>query len=362
VVCDGSPRILIVGDASSIALEQWVIEMQARGHEVRVMSPVPAREALAGVTVGTEAGPRIPLVRFVARILRIRSEITLFRPDVVHGHGALDYALWAVLSGFRPVLITAWGSDVLLGPSQSARSGFKVRFALRRATYVTATSRHLLEQAEKSAGRPLAGEVLHWGVDLDTFHSPDTRDERPVTILSVRQHTPLYNIDVILRAFARVHAAAAPVRLALAGSGPETESLKALATELGIADAVDFLGWVDQSDLPDLYRRSDIYVSVPSSDASAVSNMEAMASGLPLVLSDLPSAREWVRGDVEGELVPAGDADALARSLERLATDSGLRTMLGSNARDRVEQLGPRKGQMDRASDLYCELAEVARS
>lgn len=358
---DGKPRILIVGDASSIALEQWVSEMQERGHEVRVVSPAPAREALAGVTVGTEAGPRIPLVRFVARILRIRSEGKRFRPDVVHGHGALDYALWAVLTGFRPVLITAWGSDVLLGPSQSAKSGFKVRFALRRATYVTATSRHLLEQAEKAAGRPLAGEVLHWGVDLDAFHPPDPREERPLTILSVRQHTPLYNIDVILRAFARVHAAA-PVRLAVAGSGPETENLRALATELGIAEVVDFLGWVDQSDLPDLYRRSDIYVSVPSSDASAVSNMEAMASGLPLVLSDLPSAREWVRFDVEGELVPAGDVEALAKSLERLATDSSLRTMLGSNARDRVERLGSREGQMDRASELYCELAEVARS
>ena len=153
-------RILIVGPARSIALEQWVSEMVRRGHDVLVMSPDSPREAIAGRCETTEAGPRIPVIRFLSRIRHIRRRIRESRPHVVHGQGAFDYGLWAVLASSHPTWVSCWGSDVLLRAKESWANRVKVRTALRGADYVTATSAHLLEEAESIARRTLGGEVI----------------------------------------------------------------------------------------------------------------------------------------------------------------------------------------------------------
>jgi glycosyltransferase involved in cell wall biosynthesis len=354
-------RILIIGPARSVALEQWVEEMEARRHTIAVLSPDVPRQALERLTETTEAGPRIPFVRFVARILRIRAAVRAFAPDVVHGHGASDYGLWAVLSGHPCVLVTCWGSDVLIQPHRSRSLRRKVTYALRNADYVTATSETLLAAARELAGRELAGEALSWGVDTAVFAPrPAPREDGHVLFLSVRALEPLYNIDSIVRAFARLAADDPRAELVIAGRGSQADDLAALAQQLGVSERVRFLGWVDQADLPDLYRSADVYVSVPASDASAVSNMEAMASGLGIIVGDLPSTREWVRPDVDGLTVVPGYVDSLYAAMSRMSADADLRLRLGSSARERIVAIGEREQLMDRASDLYAELAAGA--
>lgn len=352
-------RILVIGPARGIALEQWVQEMLERGHEVAIMSPDTPRPALAGLCEATEAGPRLPLVRSIARILRIRRNVRSFRPDVVHGHGALDYGLWAVLSGHPAVLVSCWGSDVLVAPTRSARSRWKVRYALSRASYVTATSQTLLEAARAVVGRRIPGEVLPWGVDTATYRpvEPPVSDT-PFVFLSIRALEPLYNVDTIIRAFARVAPRHSSARLVVAGKGSLAHELERLAHDLGIAHAVRFTGWVDQRELPEVYRSAHTYVSIPTSDASAVSNMEAMASGLAIVASDLASTREWIRDEQEGLLVESSSVEETARAMLRLVEDAQLRERLGRAARSRVVEIGERSTLMDRASELYAELAQ----
>jgi hypothetical protein len=132
-------KVLIVGSAQSIAFEQWVTEVVARGHVVRILSPNTPRPAIAHLCETTESGPRLPVLRFIMRIRRIRRTIREFKPDVVHAHGAGDYGFWVALARFSPTLVTAWGSDVLVGPQLSRLMRIKVRTALRAADYLTAT-------------------------------------------------------------------------------------------------------------------------------------------------------------------------------------------------------------------------------
>jgi len=351
-------RILIIGPARSIALEQWVDEMTHRGHEVAIMSPDVPRPGLAALSDTTEAGPRLPMLRFISRLFRIRRKVREFKPDVVHGHGALDYGLWAVLAGHNPSLVSCWGSDVLVAPLRSRRLRWKVRYALRQADYVTATSVTLLDAAEQLAGRKLLGEAISWGVDTSTFYPAEPNAGRQATVfLSVRALEPLYNIDTIIRAFAPIAEMHSSARLVVAGKGSQDKRLEGLARELGISDSVRFAGWVDQNQLPGLYRSADVYLSVPSSDASAVSNLEAMASGLGIIASNLPSTREWIRDGLEGLLVQHGDVDSLHEAMVRLMNDSRLRRRLADAARERVVSIGQRSRSMDRASDLYERLA-----
>ena len=83
----------------------------------------------------------------------------------------------------------------------------------------------------------------------------------------------------------------------------------------GVIDRVEFGGRVSQADLPRWYRKSDLYVSPSHVDGSSVSLMEALACGLPALVSDIPANKEWVQEDRNGWLFPDGDADALAEKI-----------------------------------------------
>jgi glycosyltransferase involved in cell wall biosynthesis len=140
-------------------------------------------------------------------------------------------------------------------------------------------------------------------------------------ILSCRLHKPLYRIDAIVRAFAQAAPLLPGWLLEVAAAGEQTPALHELAQSLGVADRVEFTGLLNTLELARAYRRSALFVSVPESDGTSVSLLEAMAAGCLPVLADLPANREWVREGENGLLV-AGDTsaalvDALAQALLR---------------------------------------------
>lgn len=337
-------------------MAQWFAAMRERGHELRLVSPAVPRPELVGVTVPSEASGGSGGAALPARIRNIRRQAEDFGAQIYHAHYATDYAFWLALSRLRPLMVTCWGSDVLLHQPPLAR--FKRRVGLRAATLVTATSRFALDRALHFARPGTRGEVVHWGVDLEEFHPAPAvaREQRPFTVVSLRNLRSLYNIDVVIRAFAAALGGSGAV-LRIAGDGSERTALEALTAELGIAEQVAFLGMIAQHQVAEELRGADVCVSVPSSDASAVSNLEALASGTALVASDLPSTREWVEPGVSGILVSPRSIDGLSRALAELAFDDSGRARIASAGHRTALDRAARSVQMDRASALYDELA-----
>lgn len=240
---------------------------------------------------------------------RIRALMRQWSPSVVHAHQVNSVA-WHAVRAARgspvPVVLTLWGSDVLTLPSRSPLHRWMVRSALRGASAWTADARVLLDAAAQIAG-PCAGIRREWipiGIDAPPPGS-QTRERR---LLSCRLHKPLYRIDAILRAFASLPASRADWVLEVAASGEQTPALQQLAAELGVSERVEFSGMLNAAALWRAYRRSAVFVSMPETDGTAVSLLEAMAAGCLPVLSDLPANREWVETGHNGLLV-----DDLAR-------------------------------------------------
>ena len=302
-------------------MAQWVEAMRKRGHDVLLVSPNEPRPELSEYTVASEDEGAPGPFRFPARILRIRRLAKEHRSNVYHAHYATDYAFWLALAGLRPLLVRSccWGSDVLL--RHNALTRFKRLVGLRAADFITATSNFALNRACRIASRRVRSEVIHWGVDTEKFH-PTERSERTgkITYLSLRNLYPLYNIDVVVRGFAK--AARSDAQLRILGDGPMRWELEALAVSLGVADSVRFLGVLPQQRVAEELGKADVCISVPSSDATAVSNLEAMASGVPLIASALPSTREWVEPGGTGLLVTPCSVDQLADAISLLADDS----------------------------------------
>ena len=185
--------------------------------------------------------------------------------------------------------------------------------------------------------------VIRCGVDTAEFTPvPPTRREPPV-LLGVGRLVPKKGFDLLIEAAARLRAAGCPVRVRIAGGGPERDRLVALASARGIAADVEFLGDQSNAAVRNLLADADLFV-LPcrvdgdgDRDGIPVVLMEAMAAGICVVSGDLPALRELVAHERTGLLVPPGELDTLVRIIEHLLKHPERRAELSAAGRKRVE-------------------------
>lgn len=348
-------HVCLLGHAPSIHLQRWASAMAERGFRVSVISA--EAQAIPGVDVHVlpPAGPlgwfgRVPAVR------RLLAELV---PDLVHGHYITSYGMLAALCARPPIVLTAWGSDILVSPHERAAVRWLTGRVLRRAALITADSRDVLEAI--AAYRPRARlEEVFWGADTERFVPwPPGRKPAGFHVASLRAWEPNYRIEAIVEAAARLRASG-PVTLHLFGGGSGAAALRAQVARLGLDEAVVWHGQIDAARLPGLMAACHVSVSVPASDATSVSLLESMACGLPVVVSDLAANRQWVTGE-GGAVVDGADPAAIAAALAALRDDPARAAALGLHNRAVVEARASSRVQMDRMAELYRELLAQAR-
>ena len=196
--------------------------------------------------------------------------------------------------------------------------------------------------ADDLAARGLRGpaaRVIHPGADVD-FFTPDAallRAAEP-TFLYLGRLRRYKGIDFVIRAVAALRARGTGVRLQVGGKGEFEGTLRALARDLGVADRVDFLGYVSEERKRDLFRRAWANVFPSPKEGWGITNVEAAACGTATIASDSPGLRESVVDGRTGILVPHADVPALAAALERLAARPAEVAEMGRAARDFAER------------------------
>ena len=162
-------------------------------------------------------------------------------------------------------------------------------------------------------------DVVSNTIDLRQFvyHSRDPLRPR---LLCTRNFEPLYNVACVLRAFARIQAQHPDATLTLVGSGSQDAALRAQAQALQLRN-VTFTGRVPPSEIHRYYSDADVYVQAPSIDNMPLSVLEAFASGMPVVSTNVGGVPSVVRNGVDGLLVPDNDDEALAAGVSRLLAD-----------------------------------------
>jgi phosphatidyl-myo-inositol dimannoside synthase len=241
--------------------------------------------------------------------------------------GVISYAL--KLRFGLPYLVSLQGPDV---------PGFEERYhnlypflkpvlrqVWRQAVAVTAISYEHQCLAYKTLD-DIHIPIIYNGVDIETFH-PDNQKNRSINILCVGRLIERKGQHHLLRAFARLcqEETGCHLKLTLAGTGDDESKLKVLASQLGIAEQVYFLGFIPRETMPDVYRQADIFVLPSQSEGMSIALLEAMASGLPVVVTKTGGTQELISPDENGLVVLWADVDGLARALKRLVEDRGLR-------------------------------------
>ena len=346
---------------SGIAASQLAMELAARGHRIHVFSSdVPVRLAGNGRwtvhRVATAARPPTEALPPPRALAEAMAEVSLQESlDVLHVHYALPHAPAALLARelirgqgrAPPRLVTnLHGTDVTgLGPNGAMRA--QVREAVLASDAVLTPSAWLRRTAMETFQLPPAVSisVVPNFVDPEVFHPPANgggeveaffpRQEwngprRPAVLLHASNFRPVKRVGDAVRALAQVRKSR-PAVLLLVGDGPEREAVEALATSLGVREAVSFTG--ERRSIGDLFAHADLFLLPSERESFGLAALESLASGVPVVASDVGGVPEVVAHGKTGWLVPAGDPGAMALAVLSLLEDPGRRAAMGKAAR-----------------------------
>ena len=320
------------------------------------------QEHVPVISLGRSPGLDLGLVR------RFASELKERKIEVIHAHQYTPFFYSACANALagKParVIFTEHGRhypDVV-----SARRRWLNRLVFRHlADEINAVcefSARSLASVDGFVGRPIGivangVEVSRYGPALDRSAvrrslglSPERR-----YILTIARFHPVKDHAMLLRALASLAPVHPDVDLLLAGDGPLKQEMTELAHALGIANRVKFLGI--RRDVPELLAAGDIFALTSVSEAASLTLMEAMASGLPVVVTNVGGNPELVRDGIDGILVPRGDANAAAQAFDRLLSDSARMTTLGSNGLQRARQHFEIGNTVASYAQLYSRLA-----
>lgn len=365
-------RILIVGEAKGHFAERGLVGIRA-GHEVHWFNdgPAPSPPGVASLA----HPPRAPrgLVGTV-RAAALRRTLRRVRPDLVHVHFAYQGLAALALADHRRLILTTMGGDVMIeqGQVRSRRRQLLLRLLLGRARAITCQAPGV-EQAVLRWGD--YGHKVHrvrWGVDRERFR-PDleTADLRArhgiapdeLVLFCCRLCQPLYNKDLVLRAFARARSEGLRAKLLVSELYAEPGYrawLDRLVGELGLRGAVRFVGAIPHADMPRYFNLADVVLSLPRSDGLPQSVLEAMACGsYPIVgRLSLPVYAELIEGPQHGRCVDLEGPGELSQVLLELAGDPNLRASAAAAGREHVTRIADWEDQAARMNAIYQQVLE----
>src|SRR5689334_21214421 len=369
-------RICYLADGRYIHAHRWLKFFSGRGHEMSLISFAPVERPhirsieQAGAHYWGELEP-FHLKRGWRTLNEIRRLRQLFRRekiDILHSHFLGVNAWYAAISEFHPMVITVMGGDILgehWKPGPDIRERWLTPYALRKADLITCWSNKLTDVVKRYSRPAIPVEVIHGGVDTDRFcpgpKPDDLRAQLQIpsgakVVLSPRLMRPLYNLDKVALAASEVWAKI-PNAYFLFAVLPEAKDFdyeRKVRGILGDDHRVRFLEAIPHDRMPDFYRLADVTISIPSSDGTPMSVLESLASGTPVVVSNISSYdREYIEADKTVLTVDPRDADTISAGLVRLLNDRKLGAELVKEGRLRVENHGSYEAQMLRMERLY---------
>jgi colanic acid/amylovoran biosynthesis glycosyltransferase len=271
---------------------------------------------------------------------------------VIHVHTNFSATVALILTRTFPVTMSfaVHGFGELHNPAET-----HLAECIQNAVFVRSISRHGRGQMMLSCDRGEWSKLIYvpLGIDVSEF-VPGTKRaiSSPANILCVGRLAPEKDQSLLLEAVAALIAAGFPLRLRLAGDGPDRTFLERRAAELGISACVEFTGWVDPQRLKGLYSDSDLFVLTSLAEGIPVVLMEAMAMQIPCVAPCITGIPELIEDGVEGMLYTVADLEELTVKIRSLLESHERIQEIGRRARLRVT----RDYDMTRNTEVFADV------
>jgi len=349
--------------------------LAARGHEVAFISyeaPLRLGRLPERVSYHEVEIERYPLLKHFPYTLALASKMAevarLKELDILHAHYAIPFGTAALLAkqvvSERPlkVVMTLHGTDItLVGSNASFRPVTKL--AIERADAVTVVSNFLRDETNRQFGIERELRVVYNFVDPELHESepcpcvPICSRKKQKTLTHISNFRPVKRIRDVVSIFAKVNEAI-DSRLILVGDGPDLSVARETAEELGVLDRIRFVGVVDR--VAPLLNVTDLFLLPSSTESFGLAALEAMASGVPVIASDVGGLPEVVLDGKTGYLEAVGDVDRMAARAIELLQDEEARCLFGSAARERARSSFNYEDIVPQYEAVYQSVAEHA--
>lgn len=290
-----------------------------------------------GVVLSVKRAPwRVFLLPALLGTLFWRCLVRAGDVDLIHANWAICGVMAGMVGRLRrkPVITTLRGSDVVRA-ERSWLDRVILSLAVRASSTVICVSEAMTEHARRQfPGRAADIHACLNGVDEAFFRIVRTSSGgNTLRVLAVGNLIRLKGFDVLIEAVARAHCRD-QVRVSIIGDGSEEEVLVALAAARGVSAYFEFPGRLPVADMPERFADADVFVLSSHSEGRPNVVVEALASGLPVISTDLEGVRGMVADGDTGWLVATGDADQLAAALDQANADRAELHRRGARARE----------------------------
>ena len=329
-------RILYFSDNSSDHNFRFLEKFVSEGLEVIFLDaaqdakgarplPTGVRSVLFKRSVPRDADPS----QYEGIVSELKVLLRDLRPDLVHAGPVQTCGYAAALSGFHPLLIMPWGSDLIAYADRNLEWIRATEVALRAADGFFPDCNAVRAAGERFVTFPNEKIVqFPWGIRSGAFSPQGPAVSREslgfsgdsFTFISTRSWEPLYDIPILLQAFHRAWRQNERVRLLLLGDGSQADRVRGVIAEHDLGSVVATPGLVPAAEMPRWFRAANAYVSCTRSDGTSISLLQAMATGLPVIVTDIASNREWITEEKNGWLASIGSSEEFADKLLRAAS------------------------------------------
>ncbi len=343
-------KVLLLSDTYSEHTEKWAFGLASKNIEVGLFSFNKASykwyNDKKNITLLFEPPRSINAtststkLNYFSYLRTLKNSIKTFKPDILHAHYATSYGLIGALTGFHPYLISSWGTDVMKFPQKSGINKRLLKYNFKKADVLCATSNTIRSYINEVIEKKV--EVIPFGVDLNDFKPKPVKsvfNENDFVVGSIKPLEKVYNIDVLINAFAKLSGKHQNLKLFIIGEGTEEQKLKHLCNDLGIDKNVVFTGRVNFSEISNYFNMLNVLVNISDYESFGVSVIEAMACEKPVIVTNVGGLKEIVENNTFGSLVQVGNVDETATAIEKYYLDKRLSEETGKAGRKKVEQL-----------------------
>jgi len=343
-------RLAFLADGESVHTKRWLKYFVGKGYDVHLITST--AKPIKGVKIHEL---RFSLARnayflahasFPLRAWKIRKTVRKINPDVLHAHYITNYGLCGALSGFHPLILSPWGSDIATDPERSRIKKLLIRFAFERADLVQINTELGKKRLIELGCDPRKIFMQQWGVDTNRF-SPKARS----------QSKRIKNVKFVML-----------------GGGPLEPKLKKLARRLEVYENMVFIGRIPEAEMPAYLASVDVYVDpvcdyrpdefgnvVVARETGGIgqTTRQAMSCGTPCVLSDTIGIRSI--DHFHGLLYKQMDHRDLAEKIVQLLKDENRRRRISEKSRKTALEIFDLEKTMDKWETVYHELKGSTR-
>jgi L-malate glycosyltransferase len=363
-------RLLILSDIASEHTQRWVLSLASAGYEIGIFSLNHSAEQWylknQNIVVLHQAKQKVAddsvfsKLNYLSVLRLLKRKLKEFAPDVIHAHYATSYGLLGVRSGFKPLVISVWGTDVFVFPKKSMIHAKLMSYIFSNANKVCSTSFCMRDEIIKYTDQEI--DVIPFGVDVERFSTVDAKKAGDTLVIgNIKALEPSYGNHILLEAFILLvkKFPSLPLRLLLVGDGSQRQELENSARESGLQKQVEFAGRVPHVEIDKMHQQIDIFVSPTIVNESfGVSLVESMACGKAVIASDTPGFIEVVGPEENGIIVKRNSVEAVFNALCYYIDHPEERIKKGISARKRVVENYVWKDNVKQMINVYQSVAK----